>query len=135
MEETINDRIEMLVNEHFDGNKAAFAKAIGLPPTGLSNYIGKARRSKPSVEMITKIITATGVDAYWLLFGSEAPGITAVNSAVATGSGTANNSVNITTGGDSAVLAERVRSLETLIIEKNERINELKERIEELKAK
>lgn len=118
MEETINDRIEMLVNEHFDGNKAAFAKAIGLPPTGLSNYIGKARRSKPSVEMITKIITATGVDAYWLLFGSEAPGITAVNSAVATGNGTANNSVNITTGGDSALLAERVRSLEALVAEK-----------------
>lgn len=120
MEETINDRIEMLVNEHFDGNKAAFAKAIGLPPTGLSNYIGKARRSKPSVEMITKIITATGVDAYWLLFGSEAPGITAVNSAVATGNGTANNSVNITTApsGDSAVLAERVRSLEALVAEK-----------------
>ena len=108
----------MLVNEHFDGNKAAFAKAIGLPPTGLSNYIGKARRSKPSVEMITKIITATGVDAYWLLFGSEAPGITAVNSAVATGNGTANNSVNITTGGDSALLAERVRSLEALVAEK-----------------
>ena len=118
MEETINDRIEMLVNEHFDGNKAAFAKAIGLPPTGLSNYIGKARRSKPSVEMITKIITATGVDAYWLLFGSEAPGITAVNSAVATGNGTANNSVNITTGGDSALRAERVRSLEARVAEK-----------------
>lgn len=28
--ETINDRIEMLVNEQFAGNKAAFAKAIGL---------------------------------------------------------------------------------------------------------
>ena len=34
-----------------------------------------------------------------------------------------------------AVLAERVKSLETLVAEKNERISELKERIEELKGK
>ena len=34
-----------------------------------------------------------------------------------------------------AVLAERVKALETLLAEKNERISELKERIEELKAK
>ncbi len=33
-----------------------------------------------------------------------------------------------------AVLAERVKSLETLIAEKNERIGELKERIKELKG-
>lgn len=38
--ETINDRMEMLVNQRFNGNKAAFAKTIGLPPTGLSNYLG-----------------------------------------------------------------------------------------------
>lgn len=34
-----------------------------------------------------------------------------------------------------AVLAERVKSLEALVAEKNERIADLKERIEELKAK
>lgn len=34
-----------------------------------------------------------------------------------------------------AVLAERVKALETLLAEKNERIAELKERIEELKGK
>ena len=34
MTETINDRIETLINDRFDGNKAAFAKSIGLPPTG-----------------------------------------------------------------------------------------------------
>lgn len=50
--ETINDRMEMLVNQRFNGNKAAFAKTIGLPPTGLSNYLGTKRRSKPSVEMV-----------------------------------------------------------------------------------
>lgn len=69
MSETINDRIEMLINDRFDGNKAAFAKSIGLPPTGLSNYLGKQRRSKPSVDMVTKIITTLGIDATWLLTG------------------------------------------------------------------
>ena len=28
--ETINDRLQWIVNEKFDGNKAAFAKAIGI---------------------------------------------------------------------------------------------------------
>lgn len=69
--ETINDRIEQLINEKFDGNKAAFAKSIGFPPTGLSNYLGNKRRSKPSVEMVTKIITKLNVDPYWLLTGKE----------------------------------------------------------------
>lgn len=69
MEETINDRIEMLVNERFDGNKAAFAKSIGLPAAGLSNYLSIQRRSKPSVDMIAKIITTLDVDAHWLITG------------------------------------------------------------------
>lgn len=69
MNETINDRIEMLINERFNGNKAAFAKSIGLPPTGLSSYISKQRRSKPSVDMVISIVKAHNVDALWLLTG------------------------------------------------------------------
>lgn len=38
-------------------------------------------------------------------------------------------------GCSSAVLAERVKALESLLAEKNERITELKERIEELKGR
>lgn len=70
--ETINDRMELIINERFDGNKAAFAKKIGLPPTGLSSYLGKQRRSKPSVDMVAKIVIELGVDACWLLTGKEA---------------------------------------------------------------
>lgn len=77
--ETINDRMEMLVNQRFNGNKAAFAKTIGLPPTGLSNYLGTKRRSKPSVEMVTKIVLALDVDARWLLTGEETPQQQGVN--------------------------------------------------------
>lgn len=61
----------MLVNERFDGNKAAFAKAIDLAPTAISSYLSKQRRSKPSVDMIAKIITTLGVDAHWLITGEH----------------------------------------------------------------
>ena len=69
--ETINDRIEMLVNERFNGNKAAFAAALGMGPTIMSSYLGGKRRSKPSVDMVTKIVVALDVDARWLLTGEE----------------------------------------------------------------
>ena len=75
MSETINDRIEMLINERFNGNKAAFAKSIGLPPTGLSSYISKQRRSKPSIDLVISIVQAHNIDALWLLTGSEAANI------------------------------------------------------------
>lgn len=110
--ETINDRMERLVNEMFDGNKAAFAKAIDLPPTSMSSYLGNKRRSTPSVDMAAKIVTTLNVDARWLL----------------TGEGEANLSGNAIVNGDHSaaavngnatvtdkVLEERVRSLEEQI--------------------
>ena len=139
MAETINDRIEMLVNERFGGNKAAFAKSIGLPPTGMSSYLSKQRRSKPSVDMVTKIVVTLDVDARWLLLGEETPKKqihTEGDYSPASDSG----DVSVIVG--DAVLAERVRLLEKIIVEKDERIAEkderiieLKERIVELKAK
>lgn len=132
MTETINDRIETLINDRFDGNKAAFAKSIGLPPTGLSNYLGKQRRSKPSVDMITKIVVTLNVDARWLLTGEEAPR-TEVHTEGDYSPASDSGDVSVIVG--DAVLAERVKLLQQLIDEKNERIAELKERIEELKGK
>lgn len=132
MSETINDRIEMLMNKHFDGNRAAFAKSLGLSPTGLGNYIGTQRRSKPSVDMVAKIVTTMNVDARWLL----------------TGEGEAN--VNIKTEGDfspasqkgnvevivgNSVLAEKVKSLNAMLQEKEARLNEKEERIKEKDAR
>lgn len=132
MTETINDRIETLINDRFDGNKAAFAKSIGLPPTGLSNYLGKQRRSKPSVDMVTKIIVTLNVDARWLLTGEE-PSHNIVHSDE--DSSSASNCGDMPGVVGDAVLAERVKLLQQLIDEKDERINELKERISELKSK
>mgnify|MGYP002540558929 CR=1 FL=1 len=64
--ETINDRLQWIVNEKFDGNKAAFAKAIGIVPTSISNYLGKQRASKPSVDMIAKIVLLIVASSYYL---------------------------------------------------------------------
>lgn len=130
MAETINDRIEMLVNQHFDGNKAAFAKSIGLPPTGMSSYLGKQRRSKPSVDMVTKIIVTLDVDARWLLTGEEVPK-KEVHSEGDYSPASDSGDVSVVVG--DAVLAEQIRYLKALMAEKDARICELKERIEELK--
>lgn len=71
--ETINDRMEILANERYKGNKAAFSKAIGVSPALMSNYLGNKRRSKPSIDLVVKIITSLDVDPYWLLTGTESP--------------------------------------------------------------
>lgn len=69
--QTINDRIQELVDDLCDGNKAAFAKSIGLGATALSNYLGHERRSRPNIDMISRIISTYDVDPRWLLLGSK----------------------------------------------------------------
>lgn len=128
--ETINDRMEMLVNEHFDGNKAAFAKAIGLSPTGLSNYLGSKRRSKPSIDMVTKIVTNLNVDAYWLLTGKKSQltqlSIEGHHNQV-NGEGAKGN-INGGTTVDVAVLKEQIKSMQQLLEEKERTIKILMEK-------
>lgn len=123
--ETINDRMEMLVNERFGGNKAAFATSIGLGPTALSNYLGNKRRSKPSVDMVAKIVKTLDVDAKWLLIGEQ----TASNH-VSTQGNYSPASVNgnaINTSGEVELLQQRVKLLEELLAEKERLINVLME--------
>jgi len=133
--ETINDRMEMLVNQKFDGNKAAFAKAIDMSPTMMSSYLGNKRRSKPSVDMVAKIVTKLNVDARWLLTGEETPQQNVntevhgnvTDSNVAIGS---HNSVGNVSVGTDAVLAERVKSLEALLAEKERLIKVYEKMVE-----
>ena len=73
MSETINDRIQYLVDTKFNKNKSAFARAVGLSEAGMSSYLGTQRRSKPNVDMVSKIIKALNVDARWLLLGHNTP--------------------------------------------------------------
>lgn len=132
MTETINDRMEMLVNEKFGGNKSEFEKALGMPKNSISSYLGTQRRSKPNIGMVTKIITRLGVDAQWLLTGEENPK-KEIHTEGTLSPASDSGSIEVIAG--DAVLAERVKSLEALIAEKDERIAELKERIEDLKSK
>lgn len=130
--ETINDRMEVLVNEYFNGNKAAFAKAIAVEPATMSSYLGNKRRSKPSVDMVAKIVVALNVDAKWLLIGEESETRSNVsvrgNSEGNVAIGSHNSVGNVTThAGDVAVLEERVKSLEALLAEKERLIMVLME--------
>lgn len=116
--ETINDRIESLVNERFNGNKAAFASALDMGPTIMSSYLGNKRRSKPSVDMVAKIVKSLDVDARWLLTGERSEMMivsTQGDYSPASMHGNASNEFLTT---DAAVLRERVASLEALLAEK-----------------
>lgn len=121
--ETINDRMEMLVNEHFNGNKAGFAKAIGIEPSTMSSYIGNKRRSKPSVDMVTKIVTKLNVDAYWLLTGEkrEQDNVSVNGSHNQVNGDGAQGNIN-GAGIDVAVLEERIKAMQALLEEKERTI-------------
>lgn len=66
----INERLQIIVDELFDGNKAKFAKSIEIAPTSISNYLSDKRQSKPSADMLEKIINVVEIlSAEWLLTG------------------------------------------------------------------
>lgn len=127
--ETINDRMEQIVNERFDGKKAAFAKAVGIDPATMSSYLGNKRRSKPSVDMVTKIVTNLNVDAYWLLTGEKSRttqlSIEGHNNQV-NGVGAKGNINGVTV--DVAVLEERIKAMQQLLQEKERTIKILMEK-------
>lgn len=121
--------MEMLVNERFNGNKAAFAKSIEMSPTSMSSYLGNKRRSKPSVDMVAKIVLALDVDAKWLLTGIETAD-KAENSVETSGDfspASMNGNVSV---GTEAVLAERVKALEALLAEKERLIKVYEKMVE-----
>lgn len=121
--ETINDRMEMLVNEHFNGNKAAFAKAVGVEPSTMSSYIGNKRRSKPSIDMVTKIVTNLNVDAYWLLTGKKSqPSQMSLNGHNQVNGDGAHGNINGEASVDVAVLQERIKAMQKLLDEKERTI-------------
>lgn len=128
--ETINDRMELIVNERFSGNKAAFAKAIQLSPTAISSYLGSKRRSMPSADMVARIVTALGVDARWLLTGEgdEHGGRTGDRSVETSGDFSPASFHGDVTVGSEAVLFERVKALQNEVNSRDELIKE-KERL------
>ena len=81
------------------------------------------------VSTLEKVADALGISVSYLF--DEDPHIVTTTGDFSPGSVGGNATVNI---GD-AVLAERVKSLEALLTEKDERIADLKERIDELRKK
>ena len=66
----ITERLQTIVNELFEGRKASFAKCIGIAPTSVSNYLSKERASKPSSDLLEKIINSVDyINPRWLLTG------------------------------------------------------------------
>lgn len=64
--DTIQQRIEQIKNAYFESNKD-FEEAVGLKKNTLSNYINK--KTKPSSDVLQKIVNTLDVDAMWLLTG------------------------------------------------------------------
>lgn len=65
----INDRISKLI-DHFELNPNSFADSLGVKGTVIYNIV-KGRRSKPSFDLLQKIlVTYHTVNANWLLSGS-----------------------------------------------------------------
>lgn len=118
--ETINDRIEIIINKHFNGNKSAFGRIIDMPQGTLANYISPTKRSKPPVDMIAKIVERVGVDPMWLLTGRRA------------GASGNNPALTIVDRDRVAELESEVKILNVQIIEKDARISDLKEMISQL---
>lgn len=65
----ISERLQDIIDERFNRNKAAFARAVEISPTTLASYFDSKKKSKPSSEVLQKIVENTGVDALWLLTG------------------------------------------------------------------
>lgn len=73
------ERIQEVINKLFKGNQAAFARAIGIKPTTLSNYFSDKKATKPSSEFALLIAQNIGVDGNWLLTGSGDMGVEVAN--------------------------------------------------------
>lgn len=73
--ETINERIQFIVNEMFEGNISAFCRKIGVKQPTMNTILGE-RKSKPSFDVISNIINAEalkGIGIEWLITGKGNP--------------------------------------------------------------
>jgi hypothetical protein len=65
---SINERLNIIINELFSGNKRAFAKKIGVAATVIENIVGK-RMGKPSYDVLEKICVNANISTEWLIRG------------------------------------------------------------------
>lgn len=67
--ETINDRIQWIIDTRFQGNKKRFATEIGISTSAVDGIVGE-RKSFPSFTVLRKI-SALGYSGDWLINGEE----------------------------------------------------------------
>lgn len=66
---TINTRIQEIVDKLFGGKSASFAREIDVKPTTIANYLKSESPSKPTSDFLELVVSKLGVDATWLLTG------------------------------------------------------------------
>lgn len=72
---TINERIQYIVNEKFEGNISAFCRSVDVKQPTMNTILGE-RKSKPSFEIISNIANAdalNGLSIDWLISGKGVP--------------------------------------------------------------
>ena len=72
---TINERIQCIINERFEGNTSAFCRSVDVKQPTMNTIIGE-RQSKPSFEIISSIANADalkGLSLDWLISGKGVP--------------------------------------------------------------
>ena len=74
----VNDRLRQLIFD-LKLNASSFAKQVGVSPGVMNNIVG-GRLSKPSFEILEKIILKTGVSSHWLITGHGEPFLPIVSS-------------------------------------------------------
>ncbi len=67
--ETINQRIQIIVDERFGGNKSKLATLAEIKVSTLTNILGP-RKTEPSYSVMAKIEKAvSGLDHNWFMYG------------------------------------------------------------------
>lgn len=128
-----SDMLECLINYYADGNKAKFSAQIGVKPQTVSAWI-----SRNTFDAETLYAKCANISADWLLSYGEGDMIKTNNSATVNGDGSVavsgNNNSNVVAGGDStALLQERIKHLEELLVEKERLIKVYERMMEERK--
>ena len=68
--ETINERIQWIIDTRYHGNKKRFASDIGITPSTVDGIVGN-RKSAPSYQVLRKISTILNISAEWLVNGGS----------------------------------------------------------------
>lgn len=62
-------QIQSIIDERFNHNKAAFARAVEISPTTLASYLNPKKASKPTSDFLCDVVEKLDINAVWLLTG------------------------------------------------------------------